>query len=179
MLNHAVSNVVSLDCWRPLPRPIPANDIQTTSIPSTAERGHNVIHIPTTASHPNRFAFADVVELLSWARAIEGPSDFTVETEADPRRGQRDRIGTLRDGCEFVTLSTPKRPRGIRIERRHGLWVIRHVWSNSRIRGWAFPTVRRALEHLYSTIGRDLRPALPDDPPDGYPHDDGEPWYGR
>jgi hypothetical protein len=123
--------------------------------------------IPTTpfAEDPNRFSFADMLELRNWAAAAAARG-WTCEAQADPRRGQHKRVGKLPGGREFVTISATgtRSHRYARIERCDGLWIVRPVWTR---RVTAFLTLRRALEHLCGTIAFGLRPAPPRETPGG------------
>ena len=87
---------------------------------------------PTTpsAKDRNRFSFADMLELRDWAAAAVAKG-WACEAQADPRRGQLKRVGSLPGGREFVTISVTgaRSRRHVRIERCDGLWIVRPVWT--------------------------------------------------
>ena len=136
------------------------------SYPSWAPMSHRSTPTTPSAEDPNKFSFADMLELRDWAAAAVAQG-WACEAQADPRRGQLWQVGNLPGGREFVTISVTgaRSRRHVRIERCDGLWIVRPVWAR---RASVFLTLRRALEHLCGTIACGLRPPLPRVPPEGY-----------
>jgi hypothetical protein len=158
---------------------------------ATSKRGQAiVVKLPSSDPDTMHATFDEVAELYSWASASEAKGWF-VEAEADPAAGQLERVGRMPNGSDFVSIAIDHRisnpgmlnarrhPPHIRLEKREGKWGQRVRAGRRWKAGDEYDTLRGALECICATVQLGLRPAKPEDPPEGYSVHYGDRWWDR